>query len=526
MNIIDSIVEVFSPGAALRRRTARSLLAYYEAATPSRTRKFYTDRASPDRITQVSAEALRIQARRLDANHDIARGILHTLVANTVGPHGIGIEPQPRRADGGIHEDYAKALREAWRDWCRRPEVTHRHSWAKAQRMMARTWLRDGECFAQTLIGNIASLDHGTRVPLSIEMIEPDLVPYHYTDETQGIRQGIQRNAWGRPRGYYAYKAHPGEQLGATRDTDLKRIPAERMLHIAALDRIGQLRGVSEFASVITRLEDIKDYEESERVAAKIAAMLTAYVKKGAPDLYTPEGAPRDENGNILPRELNLQPGMILDNLAIGEEVGLIDAKRPNPNVMSFRQGQLRATAAGVRASYSTISRDYGGTYSSQRQELVEQWTNYATLTDEFVGMCVRPVWELFVMAAHLSGVVVIPREVVTHTADDALYVAQSMPWIDPLREVEAWKAMTRAGFASEVEVMRRRGVNPRDVLEQLAAHRKAAAAAGLVFDSDAAKDGGAAKPADTGKQKPDDGAAQQDDADDDGADSNDAARQ
>lgn len=488
MNIIDRIVEVFSPMSALKRRAARGALAYYEAATPSRTRKFYKDRASPDRITQISAEALRIQARQLDANHDIARGILHTLVNNTVGPNGIGIEPQPRLADGSIHEDYAKALREAYRDWCRRPEVTHRHSWAKAQRMMARTWLRDGECFAQTLIGSIATLDHGTRVPLSIEMLEPDLVPYHHNDETNGIRQGIQRNAWGQARGYYVYKVHPGEQLGAPRANDLKRIDASRMLHIASIDRIGQLRGVSEFASVITRLEDIKDYEESERVAAKIAAMLTAYVKKGAPDLYNPDNLPRDESGNIKPRELNLQPGMIIDSLAIGEEVGLIDAKRPNPNVMTFRQGQLRAAAAGVRASYSTISRDYSGTYSSQRQELVEQWTNYATLTDEFVGQCVQPVWEMFVIAAHLSGVAPIPRDVVAHTADDALFVAQSMPWIDPLKEAEGWKTLVRAGFASEAEVMRRRGVNPRDVLEQIIAHRKRTSDANLVFDSDAAK--------------------------------------
>lgn len=488
MSIIDRIVEVFSPMAALKRRAARGALAYYEAAKPSRTRKFHTDRSSPDRITQISAEALRIQARQLDANHDIARGILHTLVNNTIGPNGIGIEPQPRRADGTIHEDYAKDLREAWRDWCRVPEVTHRHSWAKAQRLMARTWLRDGECFSQTIMGAVATLNHGTRVPLSIEMLEPDLVPYHYHDESKGIRQGIERNAWGQPRAYHVYKVHPGEHLGMARATDLKRIPADRMLHIAAIDRIGQLRGISEFASVITRLEDIKDYEESERVAAKIAAMLTAYVKKGAPDLYNPDGAQKDENGNIVPRELNLQAGMILDNLAIGEEVGLIDAKRPNPNVMTFRQGQLRAASAGVRASYSSIARDYDGTYSAQRQELVEQWVHYATLTDEFTGMCVQPVWELFVIAANLSGAVPTPADVVPHTADDALYVAQSMPWIDPLKEALAWKTLVRAGFGSEIEVMRRRGVNPRDVLEQIIAYRKRTAEANLVFDSDAAK--------------------------------------
>jgi hypothetical protein len=35
------------------------------------------------------------------------------MVNNMVGPNGIGVEFQPRRADGTIHEPYAAALRKA-----------------------------------------------------------------------------------------------------------------------------------------------------------------------------------------------------------------------------------------------------------------------------------------------------------------------------------------------------------------------------------------------------------------------------
>ena len=147
----------------------------------------------------------------------------------------------------------------------------------------------------------------------------------------------------------------------------------------------------------------------------------------------------------------------------------------------------MRAFAAGVGASYSSVSRDYDGTYSAQRQELVEQWVNYAVLADEFVGMLVQPVWENFVVAAALSGVAPIPRDVVPHTADDALFIGQSMPWIDPVKEAVAWEKLTQAGFASEPEVIRRRGANPRDVLEQTAEWRRQARDHGLTFSSDAA---------------------------------------
>ena len=468
MNAIDRLVRYFSPGAALRRHAARNALAYYEAGESSRLRKFHKSRGSANEAVQRGAVAVRTQARHLVRNHDLARGALRVLVNNVVGPNGIGVEPQPRRLDGSIHSDYAAALLEAWRDWCRTPEVTHRLPWSRLQRALARAWLRDGEVFAQMITGLRPDLTHGSRVPFSLEAFEADLVPLDLTDYNRNIVQGVERNTWGQPLAIHVLKTNPSD-LGLPTTTNTKRIPWANMLHLATLDHIGQVRGVSEFASVITRLEDIKDYEESERVAAKIAAMLTAYVKKGQPDLYQP---PESDGG---PRQISLQPGAIIDDLGPGEEIGMIDSKRPNPNLITFRQGQLRAIAAGLGGSYSSISRDYNGTYSAQRQELVEQWVHYATLCDEFTGEVCRPVWEAFVEACHLSGVARRPNDLKPGTHNDALYTAQAMPWIDPVKEANAWSILVENGFASEVEAIRRRGANPRDVLEQIAEFRRKA---------------------------------------------------
>lgn len=477
MNALDRLIGYFAPGAAMRRRQARAMLAHYEAAESSRIRKFYRERGSQNEMVQRGAVAIRAQARHLARNHDLARGALRVLVNNVVGAKGIGVEPQPRRMDGSIHAEYAAALLEAYRDWCRFPEVTHRLPWSRLQRAMVRAWMRDGEVFAQMITGPRADLDHGTRVPFSLEAFEADLVPMDYADTRLNIVQGIERNEWGKPRAIHVLKT-AANSISLPSAQDTRRIPWERALHLATLDHIGQVRGVSEFASVITRLEDIKDYEESERVAAKIAAMLTAYVKRGTPDLYEP---PAD---GATPREIAFRPGMVIDDLAIGEEIGLIDSKRPNPNLITFRQGQLRAVAAGLGASYSSTSKDYNGTYSAQRQELVEQWIHYAVLCDEFTGEIVQPTWEAFVTAAHLSGVVRMPADLKPGTADDALYTAQAMPWIDPVKEATAWQILVQSGFASEVEAIRRRGGNPADVLEQIADFRKKAADMGLKFST------------------------------------------
>ena len=479
-NIVDSVVELFAPGAALRRRAARTALASYEAAESTRMRKFYNDRSSQNTLVQRSATALRTQVRHLVRNHDLARGVLRTLVNNVAGANGIGIEPQPRGRGGEIDKGYALALSDAWRDWCRTPEVTHQLTYSRLQRAIARAWLRDGECFGQFVQGLRPDLDHGTIVPLSLELFEADMVPIDLQDESRQIAQGIERNAWGRPTALHVIKQDPW-RIQAQLANNTKRIPWDRVLHVATIDHIGQMRGISEFASVITRLEDIKDYEESERVAAKIAAMLTAYVKKGTADQYSSDTSDGEA------RQLDFSPGMILDDLQPGEEIGLVDSKRPNPNLITFRQGQVRMVAAGVGTSYSSSAKDYNGTYSAQRQELVEQWMNYAVLVDDFVGSFVEPVWRQFVRVADVSGAVRRPRNMPPETADDALYVAQAMPWIDPLKEALGSEALVKAGFASETEIIRRRGAKPRDVLDQISAWRKECEERGLVFSSNEA---------------------------------------
>lgn len=478
------------PGLFQRLRAAIAPAASYDAAKESRYRKLVRKNLPPNRMTDAAAIPLRMQIRNLQRNHDLTRGGLRTLVNNVVGPNGIGIEPQPRRADGTIHEEYATALRNAYKDWCRRPEVTWSMNWARCQRMLCYSWWRDGEGFAQAIMGKVPTLDHGTRVPLSLELFETDMVPLDYNDTSKRIRQGIEVNEWGRKRAIWVYKTSPVNDLQAFPSAaNLKRISFDNVIHLYTPDRLHQLRGISELASVITRLDDLKDYEESERIAAKLAARLAMFVKRGSPDMYDPNQTARDEEGNPIPREIEIEAGTIFDGLGVGEEVGLIDSKRPNPNALTWRQGQLRAAASGFGVSNSSLSKAYDGTYSAQRQELVEQWINYAVLTDDFSGMVVIPVWEWFVQIADLSGVVPTPADVVRETADDCLLVAQAMPWIDPLKEANAWNQLVRSGFASEVEAIRRRGASPHDVLEQIDSFRKKTAEKGLVFESDAAVD-------------------------------------
>jgi lambda family phage portal protein len=422
----------------------------------------YSDNRDGSAIASLASERLRKYARHLEQNHDIAKGALDRLTQFIVGPAGIGIEPAPKNQDGEINAEFQAELLEAWRDWCQWPEVTWELDWIAVQRLMCRSWLRDGECLAQLIIGLNPTLDHGTRVPFSLELIEADLLPFSHHDPLQNIINGVERNAWNRPRAYWLYKQHPGGMVPC--DLTMKRVPSERILHLKMIDRIGQVRGVSVFASVLQRLNDLYEYETAERIAARIAASITGVVRTENPEVYSQK---LDEQGNPVARDLRIHPGMILDNLNPNESIELFDSKRPSAALEPFRNGQLRAAAAGLGTSYSSLARDYNGTYSAQRQELVEGAGHYQSLSRLYINQFIRPVWQAFVATALQSGVVTIPAGLDEKSIDDAEFQTPTIPFIDAQKEANAQAAMLENYLSSPQQVIRQRGGNPTEILNQ-----------------------------------------------------------
>jgi capsid protein len=83
------------------------------------------------------------------------------------------------------------------------------------------------------------------------------------------------------------------------------------------------------------------------------------------------------------------------------------------------------------------------------------------------------------------TGMLNIPSDVDPASMDDAMYRGQSMPWIDPWREAQAYEKLEQSCFESGPEIIRRRGGNPREVLEQEALWRRQLAERGIASTTD-----------------------------------------
>ncbi|EJW6229416.1 phage portal protein [Escherichia coli] len=480
MSLLDDAIGLFSPGWKASRLRARAVIKAYEAVKPTRTHKAQRENRSADQLSQMGAVSLREQARWLDNNHDLVIGVFDKLEERVIGKQGIIVEPIPLLTNGKIAKKLVKDIRRKFGEWSVRPEVTNQFTRPMLERLMLRTWLRDGEVFAQLVSGTGNGLQPVAGVPFWLEALEPDFVPMN-SDAAAQMNQGVFVDCWGRPKKYQVYKSLPV----SGRQFDTKEVDAANMLHLKFTRRLHQTRGTSLLSGVLMRLSALKEYEDSELTAARIAAALGMYIKKGDGQSFESD----DKSGDD--RELMIQPGMLYDDLQAGEEIGMIKSDRPNPNLETFRNGQLRAVAAGSRLSFSSTARNYNGTYSAQRQELVESTDGYLILQDWFIGSVTRPMYRAWLKMAVAAGEISLPRGVDMDTLYNAVYSGPVMPWIDPVKEANAWKTQIRGGAATESDWVRASGRNPDDVKSRRKAEVDENKEMGLVFDTDPSNDKG-----------------------------------
>jgi len=480
MNLLDRAIATVAPSWALTRARSRSGLAAYEAAVPSRTHKAKKSVGSADSIVQRSAKSLRDQARHLEENSDLIDGLLTTLVNNVVGKEGIGVEPMPLNHEGRVHEQFARELLDGFVEWSLRPDSTGQYSRSEMERLVCRTWLRDGECLGEQLLGFIPGFMHPNKaVPFSLQLMEPDFLPLDLTRPADGVQQGIEVNRWQQATFYHVYEQHPGSM--AVTGFKTRPVKAEQMLHIKQVKRLHTRRGVTVLASALKRISGLDNYEESELVAARISAAMAFYIRKGEGQDYTADDTAEKR------RHFPISPGTIFDDLKPGEDVGSIESKRPSALLQPFRDAMTRmicSAAGGV--NHSTVSKKYEGSYSAQRQELVDSFVSYGVLSNAFINQWSRPVYRRYVQMSILSGRHVPPPDVDMRTVLIAYYQPPVMPWIDPYKEAQGNRELVKGGFGTEAEVNRARGKNPQELKRQRIREIKENREAGLVFSSDA----------------------------------------
>lgn len=463
-------LERLFPGWGLKRATARARLGavkgLYKAARPDRTHPRRGDNLSANATMARTDGRLRSIARYADENHDLAISVFDDLENWVIGT-GLSIEPMARTGPDTLAEDFNRDARELWDEWWQRPETTGELSGPDVERLIARSTYRDGECLVHHV--NAARYPYRTPIPYVLECLEADYLDFDMNSGAQDGRgkiiQGVEVDTWGRPVAYHLWREHPGEEgwvfnLGRQR-SGIKRLLARDLSHVKFVRRLRQLRGVPIVHGVLRRMDDIRELEDSELTAARYDADLTAVIRNIPQFGQEVEGDKGDPE-----QQFSMQSGMMIHTFD-AEEVDVHTPSRPNPQLEAFRMGQIQMVAAGTGTRKSSISKNYDGTYSAQRQELVEGQMSYSKLRMTLIGSFYKPVWRRFIDSAILSGQL-SARGVDRRTLYRADYRGPAVPWIDPEKEITAQIKRVEGKLGSRQQAVRDLGNDPVTTFEQI----------------------------------------------------------
>lgn len=465
-----------------------NLARMYAAAKPSRlTSGWGQNTTSEDAELSSSLRTLRNRSRELCRDSAYAKRA-KVIVQNNVIGSGIGLQSKVGTTRGGLNQRINDDIESAWEQWC---EAQSCHTggslhFCDFERALMGQVFEAGEVFVRIHRRAFG----GSSVPLALELIESErLADEFQPSPVQGdsrVRLGIETDEFHRPVAYWIRNIHPGElRLTAEQTSKIERVPADDILHLRLIDRWPQTRGVPWLHAAARRLNDMDGLGEAEIVAARAAACYMGFIELPNADSQYGDQQP---DGS---QQAELEPA-IIERLNPGEKFTFAAPNRPNAQLDPFMRLMLREVASGVGCSYESLSRDYSqSNYSSSRLALLDDRDLWRMLQKWFLRTFRMPIHRQWMQAAVLARAVTavsIESYALNPMAYEKVrFKPRGWSWIDPTKEVEAFKEAERAGYISKERIIETTGNGDdlEDVLSQIKHERDMIASMGLKFDTD-----------------------------------------
>ena len=451
----------------LRTRITRAVSALMGRPAEPSAQRMYAN-AMPNRLNQgfpsymTSADAelvtslrnLRSRSRQLVRDAGFAKNAKRVIVNNIIGT-GVRLQALVPTTRGGLNQSINDDIEAVWQEWmkaenCHTGGTLHFHD---LERLAMGQVFEAGEIFIRMWRQPFGRLG----IPLALEIVEPERIVDGYeqpsTSANGAVRMGIEVDQFRKPIAYWVRDFHPGDiRLVADRVERATRVPASDMFHLKITDRWPQTRGEPWMHAIAQKLADMNGYSEAEIVAARGAANILGVIESQESSESFGEKQP---DGSL---QMPMEPGTWMKLLA-GEKANLLAPNRPNSALEPFMRFMLREVAAGAGVSYESLSRDYSqSNYSSTRLALLDDRDVWRALQLWFVRSFRIRLHEEFMQQAALAQAF----SILTGTQffgdpkkyGSAMFRPRGWSWVDPTKEVAAFKEAVKAGFTTVGEVI------------------------------------------------------------------------
>jgi capsid protein len=235
--------------------------------------------------------------------------------------------------------------------------------------------------------------------------------------------------------------------------------------------RIGEVRGMPFISCMFYMLKELDRYRDSEQRAAYINSILAMWIEKTQPVLSSlpmTGGASRkgtttntnDDSTTKTTRHTNNLPGMVFEEMAVGEKVNSHNTQRPNVNFNAFQEAILNVFFYVNEIPPEIGMLQFKNNFSASRQA-DNEFKVYLKKADDMINgaQFYQPIYETYLYQSALLGTIKADsliqawgnysKWMIYGAWVNAEWTGLSRPSVDILKDVNAMILATQNNFAT-----------------------------------------------------------------------------
>lgn len=455
-------------GRAVGAGIRAAISAYGYDATQSRNK-----RKAPDGILQSEdAELTPDQRRKLVASgRDIVRNF--ALAGWMIRKHLDYVSTFSFQSKSG-NKSLDRRVEEFMTWWGKRRncDVAGRHSLARMIRLAEKGRTQDGDDFCIKLADGRLQWIEGDRIRTPYGGFPQGVLPAGVN--ASDFIHGVRTDPAGAPLQYSLCRRGKTSDFSSQAGQFIfeRILSASNVLHHAYIDRFDQVRGVSPLAPAINTLRDCYEGCDYALAKMKVSQLFGLVVKRETAD---PLGAQStDDEGKV---KLDFGHGPVVLDIAPNEDAKFLESTSPSVEFQQFAQTMIGVALKGLDIPYSFYAENFTN-FSGQRQA----WIQYDLSArnkriDNIELLDDLTAWRLKIEIEDgnlpMFDVESLPWR----------FLPQGVPWIDPLKEVQADVQAIAAGLGSRTRFLREQGEDFEEIAQELADENELLKSLGLPTD-------------------------------------------